>query len=108
MLQFLVASPAFKGLELHILTVAKTSDDEEKALKRNQEAEEKTRAAGFNPICQILEGAAETVITTYVEDNHISLVMMGAYGHRRIRRLVIGTTTVQVLRSTQIPVLLFR
>lgn len=28
MLEFLVRSPAFKGLELHVLTVAKKEDDE--------------------------------------------------------------------------------
>lgn len=107
MLQFLVESPAFKGLELHILTVARTSQDK-KAEKRNQEAAEKTKAAGFEPICQILEGDSEKIITSYAEGHDISLIIMGAYGHSRIRRLVIGSTTAQVLRSTQIPVLLFR
>nr|WP_242026894.1 universal stress protein [Phormidium tenue] len=33
---------------------------------------------------------------------------MGAYGHRRIRYLMIGSTRVQMLRSSQIPVLLYR
>jgi len=33
---------------------------------------------------------------------------MGAYGYNRIRHLVIGSTTAQVLRSIQIPVLMFR
>jgi len=35
-------------------------------------------------------------------------LIMGAYGHSRIRHLIIGSTTVQLLRSTRIPVLLFR
>jgi nucleotide-binding universal stress UspA family protein len=33
---------------------------------------------------------------------------MGAYGHRRVRHLVIGSTTIQLLRSSQIPLLLLR
>lgn len=33
---------------------------------------------------------------------------MGAYGHNRIRHLVIGSIATQVLRSIQIPVLMFR
>ncbi|NEO27712.1 MAG: universal stress protein [Kamptonema sp. SIO4C4] len=107
MLQFLVDSPAFKGLELHILTVAKNSHDQ-KAEKRNQEALEKATAGGFEPIGQILEGDPERIITSYAEGHDISLIVMGAYGHSRIRRLVIGSTTIQVLRSTTIPVLLFR
>jgi nucleotide-binding universal stress UspA family protein len=35
-------------------------------------------------------------------------VLMGAYGHSRIRHLVIGSTTTQILRSSNIPVLVFR
>ncbi len=50
----------------------------------------------------------ETVIARYVEDKDISLLAMGAYGHSRIRHLVIGSTTAQLLRSSHIPVLLFR
>jgi nucleotide-binding universal stress UspA family protein len=33
---------------------------------------------------------------------------MGAYGHSRIRTLIIGSTTTEVIRSCLIPVLLFR
>jgi nucleotide-binding universal stress UspA family protein len=94
-------------LELHILTVAKSADDQ-KAQECNQQAADKTRAAGFDPICQILEGDSEKMIASYAEDHDISLIVMGAYGHRRIRPLIIGSTTAQVLRHTQLPVLLFR
>jgi nucleotide-binding universal stress UspA family protein len=107
MLRFLVESPAFKGLELHLLTVARTSEDP-KAKKRNQEAEEMTRAGGFEPICQILEGDPEKMIASYAEGHDIGLIIMGAYGHSRIRPLIIGSITAQVLRRTQLPVLLFR
>jgi len=107
MLRFLVESPAFKGLELHILTVARTAQDR-KAEKRNQEAQKQTQAAGFEPICQILEGNSEKIIASYADGHDISLIIMGAYGHSRIRSLVIGSTTAQVLRITQLPVLLFR
>jgi nucleotide-binding universal stress UspA family protein len=36
------------------------------------------------------------------------LIVMGAYGHSRIRELIIGSTTEQVLRKTKLPVLLSR
>jgi len=107
LLQFLVESPAFKGLDLHMLTVAKKAGDEG-ALAHLNEAEQKVRAAGFNPVCQILQGEPETVIASYVKDKDISLLLIGAYGHSRIRHLVIGSTTAQMLRSSHIPVLLFR
>jgi nucleotide-binding universal stress UspA family protein len=53
-------------------------------------------------------GEPEKAIARYIDDHDISLLLLGAYGHRRIRHLVIGSTTVQLLRSCQIPVLLYR
>jgi nucleotide-binding universal stress UspA family protein len=48
------------------------------------------------------------MIARYEWEKEISLLLMGAYGHSRIRHLVIGSTTAQMLRSSDIPVLLFR
>ena len=73
-----------------------------------ESAQQLARQAGFEPVCSVLEGHSEEAISNYVSDRDISLLLMGAYGHRRIRHLVIGTTTAQMLRSSQIPVLLFR
>lgn len=106
-LQFLAQSPAFKGLELHILTVAKKPDEPE-AIAHLNEAEQKTKLAGFNPVRQLLQGDPETAIARYIEAQDIGLLLMGAYGHSRIRHLVIGSTTAQMLRSSHIPVLLLR
>jgi nucleotide-binding universal stress UspA family protein len=33
---------------------------------------------------------------------------MGAYGHSRIRQLLIGSTTTAMLRKSEVPVLLLR
>ncbi|MGH7999071.1 MAG: universal stress protein [Brasilonema sp.] len=106
-LQFLVESTAFKDMELHLLTVAKKQGDEG-AMSQLQSAEVKARAGGFVPTCQILHGEPEQVIANYVEKQDINLLIMGAYGHNRIRHLIIGSTTAQMLRSSHIPVLLFR
>jgi len=44
----------------------------------------------------------------YIDQHNIDFLIMGAYGHSRIRNLVIGSTTAQILRGSHIPVLLFR
>ncbi len=106
-LEFLVTSPAFKGLELHLLTVAKKSEDEA-AQAYLKTAQHQVAAGGFTPICKLTQGNPEQEIANYVEAHNINLLIMGAYGHSRIRHLVIGSTTAQILRGTHIPVLLFR
>ena len=42
------------------------------------------------------------------QEHAIDLIVMGAYGHSRIRSLILGSTTTQVLRTCQVPVLLLR
>lgn len=106
-LQFLLDYPIFQGLELHLLRVTKKAEDQN-AIAQLEKAAEKVRKAGLDPICRILEGESEKVITQYITDHNISFLCMGAYGHSRVRKLVIGSTTAQVLRSSHIPIFLFR
>ena len=106
-LQFIVNSTIFAGLELHVVTVAKNAA-EKTAIARIESAKQWLQQAGFAPVCSVIEGLSEKAISNYVTEQDISLLLMGAYGHSRIRHLVIGSTTAQMLRSSHIPVLLFR
>ena len=71
-------------------------------------AEKTMRDGGFSPICQMLHGDTEEAISSYVSTNDIGLLVMGAYGHSRIRYLIIGSTTTEMIRTCKVPVLLFR
>jgi nucleotide-binding universal stress UspA family protein len=75
---------------------------------RIDEAKQQARIGGFEPVCCLMEGNPKVAIAQYAEAANINLLMMGAYGHNRIRHLAIGSTTSQILRSSHIPVLLFR
>jgi len=87
--------------------VAKSNSDRT-AISRIDAAKEGLQGAGSQPVCRLLEGEPEKAISNYISQHDISLLLMGAYGHKRIRHLVIGSTTAQLLRSSNIPVLLFR
>ena len=106
-LQFLVENPFLKSLELHLLKVTK-KDSYQRANARLGEGKKRLQEAGFEPVCSLIEGESEKAIPNYITQHDISLLLMGAYGHSRIRHLVIGSTTAQLLRSSNIPVLLFR
>jgi nucleotide-binding universal stress UspA family protein len=43
-----------------------------------------------------------------VEEGGFDLLVMGAYGHSRIRTLMIGSTTTALLRATSISMLVMR
>ncbi|MEL6935852.1 MAG: universal stress protein [Cyanobacteria bacterium J06607_17] len=98
----------FKDIEIHLLTVAKSDSDTERAEQLARAKDKLKQSVGHTLIANLSTGDPEQVIANYVAQHQISLLVMGAYGHRRIRHLVIGSTTVQLLRSTQIPMLLFR
>ena len=102
------SAPGFKDIEIHLLTVAKSDADTERSEQLAKAKDKLQQSVGHTLIASLSTGDPEQVIANYVEQHQISLLVMGAYGHRRIRHLVIGSTTVQLLRSTQIPMLLFR
>jgi nucleotide-binding universal stress UspA family protein len=106
-LEFLATTSTLRDLELHVVTVA-ASHEEETALKTLQAAEGVLRAAGCNLITQMLVGVPDNEISAYVEGRGINLVIMGAYGHSRIRQFIIGSTTTSMIRRCKVPVLLFR
>ena len=96
-----------KDLEIHIAIVAKSESDEER-VRSLSKAQEKLQQSGLTTTTSLLTGDPEKAIAKYIEQHQISLLLMGAYGHSRIRNLIIGSTTIQLLRSSKIPVLLFR
>ncbi|CUA89568.1 Nucleotide-binding universal stress protein, UspA family [Chelatococcus sambhunathii] len=98
-------SPMFAGLSCRLLMVgAETSD----ARKKLDGAVAQLAAAGYVPKADLVPGQPEQVIAQSVEREGIDLLVMGAYGHSRIRNLIVGSTTVEMVRSCKIPIMMFR
>lgn len=107
-LDFLVNNASgFGAVGIHLLSVAKPESEGRRSQELAQ-AEAQLQQAGLGVTTRLLSGDPEKAIADYIEQQQINLLLMGAYGHSRIRHLVIGSTTVQLLRSSHIPVLLFR
>jgi nucleotide-binding universal stress UspA family protein len=98
-------SPLFKSLPCHVVMAAKESSE---AREQVQWAHQRLEAAGFETHSSIRPGNAETVIADYVTSQGIDVLVMGAYGHSRIRQLMVGSTTTAMLRTCLVPVLLLR
>ncbi|MCF8477086.1 MAG: universal stress protein [Pseudolabrys sp.] len=99
-------SPQFAGLECHLVMAG--PDTEANRAKVEQAALTLT-AAGLTAAASVEAGPSpEAVIAAKVEALSIDLLVMGAYGHSRIRSLVIGSTTTEMVRSCKIPIYLMR
>ena len=102
---YIAASPTFEGIDCHLLAVGNASSE------RNRELEGAAavlQGAGFKVSHECLPGQPENVIADKVENDRFDLLVMGAYGHSRIRNMIIGSTTSQMLVLCKVPVLLFR
>ncbi|MBA3448247.1 MAG: universal stress protein [Pseudaminobacter sp.] len=102
---YVARSPLFAGLACRLLMV---DADTEEARKRLADAKAILQGAGYEVDASVLQGQPEKVIASMVETEKIDLLVMGAYGHSRIRNLIIGSTTTEMIRSCKIPIMLFR
>jgi len=103
--EMLVASPLLKGMPIHLVTVSSDTHEARAALDA---ARDKLAAAGFEVHVAILEGEVEARLRDYQAEHAIELLVMGAYGHSRIRQFFVGSTTTNMLRSATTPLLLLR
>lgn len=102
---FVLRSPLLKGLHCHILRAGKIDDTARYYL---EETAGKLRDAGFTVSSHAIAGPAEEVINAAVKEHSINLLVMGAYGHSRIREFILGSTTTTMVRTCLVPVLMFR
>ncbi len=105
--RFVAESGIFAGTEIHLVTVS-PKEEEGNRLKGLKEAEAILAQSGCALTCQMLHGEAAPRVIDYVGDKKINLLVMGAYGHNRIRQLILGSSTTELLQGCQIPTLLFR
>jgi nucleotide-binding universal stress UspA family protein len=98
-------SPLFAGLAVHVVTVGSATAEVTKGL---EDARAMLRAAGTPAETSVLSGQPETALARLVEGEGFDMLVMGAYGHSRIRSLIIGSTTTEMLRSCKVPVVLLR
>lgn len=104
-IEMVAASPLFRGLHVDVVTVGKVDDAAEAQLRW---ALDTLTQAGLDNAGRIIVGEPEDVIAKLVQEEAIHLLVMGAYGHSRIRRLIVGSTTTTMLRTCRVPVLLLR
>jgi nucleotide-binding universal stress UspA family protein len=95
------------GARVTVITVCQR-EHEETASQFLQEAHEQALASKLTCDAQLLCGIPEKEILEFAGKTEADLIVMGAYGHTRIRELILGSTTSHVIRKAPVPVLLVR
>ena len=111
------SEPAKKALKLSLelseqnawpLTAVVISSDTQKAVPLTNEIENAADALDADCAVIVLPGKEAEEIIKFIKEGAVELMVMGAFGHNRLRALLMGSTTSQVIKKSPIPVLLTR
>lgn len=103
--EMVAASALFKGLPVHVLMSGQPKSD---APKQLEWARQTLVQSGFEVVASTVPGEPETVIDQTVLKEGIDLLIMGAYTHSPLRKLLFGSKTDALLRGARVPTLLLR
>jgi nucleotide-binding universal stress UspA family protein len=103
--EMMAKSPMFNGIPCHVVIVGAETGDNRSQLDW---ALKTLRDAGHEAEGAIRAGEVEETLRSYQQQHSIDMLVMGAYGHSRIRHLLVGSTTTAMLRKASVPVLLLR
>lgn len=105
-LEFLASDSMFKDMEITVVTVEEKGRPP--ASQTLDEAVNKLSGAGRLCCKKTVSGDVESTISSLAETMGADLLVIGAYGHNRIREFFIGSTTTELLRTKNMPLLCFR
>jgi nucleotide-binding universal stress UspA family protein len=90
------------------LTIICITDDQAVADRLHEKIETTLEPLSIDCETIIIRGKDSREILNFIQEGSVELLVMGAYGHNRLRQLFIGSTTSDVIRNSKIPVLLTR
>ncbi len=111
------SAPARKALELSLdisekvkwpITVLIISADAAKAADLSAQVEDMAQKGLADCEVIISAGREADEILNFIAEGPVELMVMGAYGHNRLRELLLGSTTSHIIHKSPIPVLLIR
>jgi nucleotide-binding universal stress UspA family protein len=109
--------PAKNALELAVklsdaaswpLTILVITDDHELEANIIRKLDDFLEPLKIDSETIVLRGKEDREIIKFIQEGSIELMVMGAYGHNRLREFILGSTTSHVIRKSTVPVLLTR
>ena len=72
------------------------------------QAEQKLRAAGVEVVSTLLEGEIFQSLRDYQRDHDIGVVVMGAFGHSKLRYFFLGSNTMRMIEAVSVPLIILK
>ena len=93
------------GLPCHLVMVKSGDSAREEKL---QAAEHRLTEAGFEVTSALLEGPIFESLQSYQQAHEVSMLVMGAFAHSKVRQLFLGSNTIRMLESATLPLIVLR
>lgn len=104
-LQRVIDGGLLHGLHCHLVSVRNNeTNQKDKFLLAQQKLEEK----GFNVTVSFIEGNIHDSLMEYKEAHDIGLIVMGAFGHSKLRHLFLGSNTLKMLERSKVPMMVLK
>lgn len=104
-LNWLTTSPLYKNMVCHLIYVCNDEVSGDNVLR---DAIERLDAVGIQAKSKVLSGDVASQLLEYQSSHDIDLIVMGCFGHSRLREIFLGSFTLKMLAKAKIPLLLLR
>ena len=94
----------WKACDITLLTV---NDDAEAAQGLLDNLGEFFESYGIKPNIVTQSGHPDTAVKSYIAENDIDMLVMGAYGRKSVREFFVGSVTQHLIQETTIPLFLY-
>lgn len=108
--------PASKAVHMFLLlgiwnacdiTLLTVNDDADAAQSLLDNLGEFFESYGIKPNLATQSGHPDTAIKSYIAENDIDMLVMGAYGRKSVREFFVGSVTQHLIQETTIPLFLY-
>lgn len=101
----IAGSPLLKSMPGHVVMVANETEENRATLQR---ACVPLTESGLKVDSHLVQGPVVQSLAAFREAHDVSLTVMGAYGHSRIREFFVGSNTSKMISTSKVPLLLLR
>ncbi|WP_350585783.1 universal stress protein [Pseudoalteromonas sp. RB2-MNA-CIBAN-0110] len=104
-LQQVIDGGLLHGLHCHLVSI---NNNEKNLEEKFLNAQFKLSSMGFEVSASFLEGNIFDSLMQYKEQNNIDLIVMGAFGHSKLRQFFVGSNTIKMLENNDVPVIILK
>lgn len=95
----------FKSMPGHVVMIG---SDNKRNRQDLQDACNVLSSHGHEVQGHLRQGGVVAELSAFRSEHHIGLIVMGAYGHSRVRELFVGSNTSKMISDSPVPLLLLR